>query len=138
MNMLSSVTRLGAALAIVVMASAAGGQAAAPKTDFTGDLGFVSATGNTRLTTLSVGEKLTHTNGRWVLSQLAAYVYGKTNAVESANQLRLGARADFAFRPRFGGFGGRRSSETGMPASIPAPTSSSGCAGLRSSRRWTR
>jgi putative salt-induced outer membrane protein YdiY len=97
--------RFGVAAALFV-GPAASGQAAAPKTAFTGDLGFVSATGNTRLTTLSVGEKLIHTNGRWVLTQLAAYVYGKTNAVESANQLRLGARADLAFMPRLGTFAG--------------------------------
>ncbi|HVT37973.1 MAG TPA: DUF481 domain-containing protein [Gemmatimonadaceae bacterium] len=77
-----------------------------PATSITGDIGYVSASGNTNLTTLSIGEKVAHTNGRWVLSQLGAYVYGETNAKESANQLRLAGRADFAVRPRLGVFGG--------------------------------
>lgn len=33
-------------------------------------------------------------------------MYGETNAKESANQLRVAGRADFAFRPRLGLFGG--------------------------------
>src|SRR3954471_22522730 len=65
------------------------------KTSFTADLGAISASGNTRLRTLSVGDKITHTNGKWVLSQLAAYVYGQTNSVASANQLRVAARSDY-------------------------------------------
>jgi putative salt-induced outer membrane protein len=81
-------------------------QEAKPTTSFTGDLGYVSASGNTNLTTLSVGEKIGRTAGRWALSQLAAYVYGETDAKESANQLRLAGRADFAFQPRLGLFGG--------------------------------
>jgi len=79
-------------------------QAAKATTNFTGDLGYVNATGNTSLTTLSAGDKIVHTDGAWSLTQLGAYVYGKTNAKESANQLRLEARADFAFNPRFGAF----------------------------------
>jgi putative salt-induced outer membrane protein len=91
-------------VATVTIAALAFAQDAKPKTAFTGDLGFVSATGNTNLTTLSIGEKITRTDGRWVFTQLAAYVYGETNSKESANQLRLGARADVAWTPRAGGF----------------------------------
>jgi putative salt-induced outer membrane protein len=79
-------------------------QAPKPTTSFTGDLGYVSATGNTSLTTLSVGDKLAHTDGDWSFAQLGAYVYGKTDSKESANQLRFEGRADYALHPRFGVF----------------------------------
>ena len=77
-----------------------------PTTTATGDLGFVSATGNTNITTLSVGQKLTHTEGRIVISQLFVYVYGTTKGIESAKDLRMAVRSDIAWIPRFGGFAG--------------------------------
>jgi len=93
-------------VATVTVAALAAAQEAKPKTEFTGNLGFLSASGNTQITTLSVGEKVTHTSGRWVLSQFASYVHGETNGKESANQLRFGARADMDWTPRTGGFVG--------------------------------
>ena len=92
-----------AATALAVSATASA-QAPKPATTFTGDLGFVSASGNTELTTLNLGEKISHTDGKWALSQLAAYVYGETSKKESANQLRLALRADYAMNPRFGAY----------------------------------
>lgn len=89
-----------------LVARVAAAQAAPAKTSFIADLGFVSATGNTELTTLSVDDKLTHTDGRWTLSQLSAYVYGKTKGAETANQLLFAARADYALQPRLTVFGG--------------------------------
>jgi putative salt-induced outer membrane protein len=81
-------------------------QATPAKTTFTGDFGFVSATGNTQLSTLSIGDKVVRTDGRLVLSQLAAYVHGETKGVESANQLRIAGRSDFALHPRVSMFAG--------------------------------
>jgi putative salt-induced outer membrane protein len=83
-------------------------QAAPPKpvTSFTGDLGYVDATGNTSLSTLSVGDKIVHTDGKWTVTQLASYVYGETNALVTANQFRVEGRVDFDLIPRFGVFGG--------------------------------
>lgn len=95
-----------AVLALGCVAARGGAQAAAAKTSFTGDFGFVSASGNTRLSTLSLGDKVVRTDGRWVFSQLAGFVHGETNGTESANQLRVAGRADFAFHPRLGAFGG--------------------------------
>lgn len=89
-----------------LFATSAAAQDARSPTTFSGNLGYVSATGNTKLATLSVGEALGHSVRRWAFSQLAAYVYGETDDQESAIQLRLAARADFAFQPRFGVFGG--------------------------------
>jgi putative salt-induced outer membrane protein YdiY len=77
-----------------------------PVTSFTGDLGFVSASGNTNITTLTVGDKIVHTNGRWMFTQVGTYVSGETDNKATANQLRVSARADFALEPRFSVFVG--------------------------------
>ena len=98
--------RILLSFALLSISAAAGAQAPASKTSFTGDIGYVSASGNTRLTTLSLGEKIGHSTGRWVFSQLAAYVYGKAGGTETANQLRLAARADYDFLHRLGVFAG--------------------------------
>jgi putative salt-induced outer membrane protein YdiY len=84
----------------------AAAQDAKPTTAFTGDLAYVNASGNTSLTTLSAGEKITHGDGRWAFTEAGAYVHGETNNAESANQLRFSGRADFDFRPRLGVFAG--------------------------------
>jgi putative salt-induced outer membrane protein len=88
------------AFVLVAAAVALRAQTPAAKTSFTGDVGIISASGNTQLRTLSVGDKIAHTNGRWILSQLGAYIYGETGDVSSANQLRLAARSDYLFHPR--------------------------------------
>jgi putative salt-induced outer membrane protein len=99
-------TRAFPTLAILTAAafSAAAAQPAPPATSgttaFTADLGVISASGNTRLQTLSIGEKVTHTRARWVLQQMAAYVYGETDTSISANQLRASLRSDYVFHPR--------------------------------------
>jgi putative salt-induced outer membrane protein len=80
--------------------------AQAPKTSFSGDLGVIDASGNTRLRTISVGDKLAHTRGAWVLTQLGAYVYGETSDSATANQLRASGRADYLFRPTVSVFTG--------------------------------
>ncbi|MGH7690541.1 MAG: DUF481 domain-containing protein [Gemmatimonadaceae bacterium] len=97
---------LAQAVALAASAALLGAQTAKPTTSFTGDLGYVGASGNTKLTTLSIGDKLVHTDGPWTLTQIAAYVYGETNNTESANQLAVSGRADWAFQPRLGLFGG--------------------------------
>ena len=99
-----SVTLSAAAVALAGASSMAAAQSAKPTTSFTGDLGYVGASGNTKLTTLSIGDKIVHTRGAWTLTQTAAYVYGETNGAESANQLGITGRADWAFHPRLGLF----------------------------------
>jgi len=99
-------TRLVGAICLIAIAATAGAQDAKSTTAVTGDIGYVSASGNTRLTTLSVGEKIAHTDGRWVLTQFAAYVLGQANGKQTANQFRLGARADYDFVHRLGAFAG--------------------------------
>jgi putative salt-induced outer membrane protein len=94
------------ALILISVSTSLLAQNAPKKTAFTGDLGIISASGNTRLRTISVGDKITRTDGRWVFSQIGAYVNGATNGVSSANQLRLAARSDYLFRPRLSAFTG--------------------------------
>jgi len=94
---------LPAAASLVLVASL-GAQPTPAKTSFTGDVGVISASGNTQLRTLSVGDKIVHSNGRWVLSQLGAYIYGETNSASTANQLRFSGRSDYLFHPRVSAF----------------------------------
>lgn len=92
--------------AIAVAASSAAAQAPAPTLKLSGtvDAGFVSATGNTDVTTMNFGDKLQLLYDGWTFSQFAAQVYGKTKGVESANQLRAGLRAEKEVYPRVGIF----------------------------------
>jgi putative salt-induced outer membrane protein YdiY len=98
--------RCGGGVFLAAFAARGYAQATPPKTAFTGDFGFVSATGNTQLNTISLGEKLVRTDGRWTLAQLASFVRGETDRVETANQLRVAGRADAAFHPRLSAFAG--------------------------------
>lgn len=82
--------------------------APAPPADWTlagsVDAAYVSATGNSEVTTVSIGDKLAASRGNWTLRQMVAYVYGKTDGTESANQLRAGLRAEYRITNRFSGF----------------------------------
>ncbi|HEU4988624.1 MAG TPA: DUF481 domain-containing protein [Gemmatimonadaceae bacterium] len=94
------------AVALLAAAGVAGAQTAKPTTSFTGDLGYVSASGNTRLSTMNLGDKLVHTSGLWTFTQTAAYVQGETKGVQTANQFLIAGRADYAFQPRLSLFAG--------------------------------
>ena len=96
---------LAAALTAVGVAAAAA-QTAPPKPSYTVDVGFVSATGNTQLTTLNVDDKILYPVDRWTFTQLGAYVYGTTKGLPTANQLLLSARGDFALDKRLAAFVG--------------------------------
>jgi len=93
------------ALAGLLSASVAGAQSPSPKaTHWQADLGFVSATGNTDVTTMNVGDKITRAVAAWTFMQTGTYIYGTTKGKESANQLRLGLRADASFNGALGAF----------------------------------
>lgn len=87
-------------------ATAAAQEQKKPVTSFTGDLGFVSASGNTNITTLTVSDKIVRTTGYWMFTQFAAYITGETNNKQTANQLLATERADYAFLPRVSVFAG--------------------------------
>jgi putative salt-induced outer membrane protein len=107
-NRITRILRIGQSG--VWVAVCAGSLAAQAPTTWTSsgtvDFGFVSATGNTDVTTITVGEKVSGTRGLWTLSQTFAQVYGKTKGVESANQLRVGTRAERSAGKYFGAFAG--------------------------------
>ncbi len=94
-------TSLGLLLAC---ATAVSGQTSKPATSFTGDLGYVNASGNTKLSTLNIADKVVHSGGKWTLTQAAMYVRGETNGTETASQFRISGRADYAVQPRLGVF----------------------------------
>lgn len=68
------------------------------------DLGFVNTSGNTEVTTLNGGEKLSYTWKSWGVSQSFSVVYGKTAGVVSASQWKAGLRFDRAISKRFNVF----------------------------------
>jgi len=96
---LRSLSCAAAAAAALLLPRASAGQAAPPppRTRTTVDLGFVSATGNTRLRTLTTAEQFVFRAAPWTLTQTFAIVNSYTNGAETANNIRAGLRADFAF-----------------------------------------
>ena len=66
-----------------------------PPVEFSGDLGFVSVTGNTTVSTFSMNEKFIRRITKWEFKQDFGSVYGKTDGDESSNLLRAGVRADY-------------------------------------------
>ena len=91
----------GAAVALVLpRLSAAQTAAPPPRTRTTVDVGFVSASGNTRIRTLTTAEQFVFRAAPWTLTQTFAIVYSRSDTVETANSIRAGVRADYAFSPR--------------------------------------
>lgn len=104
-----------------------------PKTEFTSDLGYVNVTGNTSVTTLNIGERLTHRINGWQLKQDFGAVYGRTEGVESSNLIRGSLRGDYTIasmwatyilgsydRNRFAGIRSRFSEGVGVVAKLIA------------------
>ncbi len=79
------------------LADAAAQQPAAPTQPLVHtqiDLGFVNTAGNSRVRTLNATEQIVVKPGPWAFTQTFAVVSGYTAGVESANNLKLGLRAD--------------------------------------------
>jgi putative salt-induced outer membrane protein len=72
----------------------------------TAEFGIVNASGNTRLSTVNVGDKIVAKARSWTITQQGAYIYGKTNGISSANLLKASLRADHVFAGRVGLFAG--------------------------------
>ena len=84
------------ALAIGILAAPSEAQdKAPPPSEFNVDLGFVSVSGNTSVTTLSLGEKWIRRIARWEFKQDLAAVYGKTDGAETSNLWRASLRGDY-------------------------------------------
>ncbi len=71
-----------------------------------GNLGYVQTSGNTRLSTVNLGDKAVYRASKWwTFTETAAWVYGKSAGIASANQLLAGLRADYWINPRLSAFG---------------------------------
>jgi len=77
-----------------------------PPYKLTADLGYVNTSGNSRVQTLTAGDKLEHHRGRWLFTQDAAAVWGTTDGVENAGRYGVGLRADYELSKRLGSGGG--------------------------------
>lgn len=102
---------LVAPVALAALAGAAAAQAPAPAapavvTKITADLGFVQTSGNTQVTTMNVGERLTQERGRLTLQQGVAFVYGTQRDSVITNNVRAGLRGDYRIDNVFAFFAG--------------------------------
>lgn len=70
------------------------------------DFGFVQTSGNTQVTTTSLGERFTQERGRFTLSQAFALVYGEQRDTVNANNLRTTLRGDYKIDQVFAWFVG--------------------------------
>jgi putative salt-induced outer membrane protein len=91
--MIRTIVLLSCALAAVAHAQDA---KKPPPVEFSGDLGLVSVTGNTSVSTFSANEKFVWRIERWEFKQDFGSVYGKTDGTESSNLVRAGVRTDYA------------------------------------------
>jgi hypothetical protein len=97
------------ALAVAALVALSGRAASAQDPDpvrLTIDLGFVSTSGNTEVTTFNMGEKLTYTTGKWLFGQAAAAIYGETDGSSTAEQYDAALRAEYSLGPHFLAFAG--------------------------------
>ena len=101
--------KLGRTAAVLLVAATLADSARAqdPKkpVTFTGDLGFVNTAGNTHLTTINIGDRLTATAGKLLLTQTFALVYGRSEGKQNANSQLLRARADYSLAARVAVYG---------------------------------
>lgn len=99
---LSVLAPLAVALAQTSVLSA---QAAAPDPlRLEADLGLVNTAGNSEVTTLNAGEKLTGTHQRFTFTQRFAVIYGRTGDSTITNQWKTSLRLDYGFTARLGTF----------------------------------
>ena len=74
--------------------------------DFTGDLSFVSTTGNSEVATSGATDKLVwRPSQRWTLTQTAGIVYGRSNGDVIAENYRAGGKGEYAFGAATGAYG---------------------------------
>jgi putative salt-induced outer membrane protein YdiY len=97
-----------AALLAAPTAVAAQAPAAPPapkRIEFTGDISFVTTTGNTSITTMGGAEKLIfRPDEKWMFTQGAKVIYGTSKGDVNAENYYTGLRADYAFSPRTGAY----------------------------------
>jgi putative salt-induced outer membrane protein YdiY len=88
---------LAAGAAIFCAGTEGAAQAAPPKPqELSADLGFVTTSGNARITTLNIGEKLIVRRGRFEHRQQFGSVYAQEDGEQTSNLLFANVRSDFA------------------------------------------
>jgi len=116
---------------LLVPATGARAQDSTKNVSFTGDIGFVNTAGNTYLTTINLGDKLTVLAGKVLLTQTFALVYGKSEGVQNANSQVARIRGDYPLvgwlsvyglagyeRNRFAGIDHRLDEGVGLAANL--------------------
>ncbi len=63
--------------------------------EFTGDIGLVNAAGNSRVTTINLGDRLLVRVGKVLLTQTFAMVYGRSEGEVNANNRQARVRAEY-------------------------------------------
>lgn len=103
-------TRLAVAVLLLLGAGRAAAQAApantVPPLKLTLDLGYINAAGNTNLSTLSAGENLIYHAERVEILHSLNLIYGRSNDVTVADQLKTGGRINFLVAKAVGVFVG--------------------------------
>src|ERR1700682_2417769 len=103
-------TPLGLFALMVLSSASASAQAPAPDTippfKITLDLGYINASGNTNLSTLSAGENLSYRADRLEVLHSLNLIYGRNADVTVADQLKTGARVNFLVAKTVGLFVG--------------------------------
>ena len=103
---MGKIGRAGAMVIVAVsMAMSARAQDRKKPVSFVGDIGFVNTAGNTHLTTLNLGDKLTVRAGKAQLTQSFALVYGKSEGIQNANSQLARIRADYPLGARLAAYG---------------------------------
>jgi putative salt-induced outer membrane protein len=93
-----------AILALGLPATAAAQDSPKPR-EFSADLGYVSTSGNTDVSTFNLGERLILRAGVWVHKQQFGSVYASQDGEQTSNLLFANWRSDWKFHPRLALFG---------------------------------
>jgi len=103
---LSIVVRRAPVLAaLCALATPTPAQDAPKPREFTADVGYVSTSGNTDVSSFNVGEKLILRAARWTHRQQFGSVYATQDGEQTSNLLFANWRSDFSFHPRLALFG---------------------------------
>lgn len=108
MARLLPIRSLAAAVLLSASAAALGAQEDTTKAvyKFKADFGYVATTGNTDVTTLSVGETWSRSKGRLSIEQAFSIVRGTQDGVENVDFLGAAVRADYKIDRWFAFFAG--------------------------------
>ena len=96
-----------AAIALMAAPQPAAAEDAAPEkpTKYALDGAYVKTGGNTDVTSISGGDKLSHTTGSWLFTQEFRAVWGETDGIETAGKYGASLRSDFKVAPQLSAYG---------------------------------